>query len=455
MTEEDKAHKDLMGKITTRLEASKATKLEKVWRELTGDPTVNIVEDYLSGKYKTRYNEISAKFEYEKEGVWEELNPNELFRELQKNKIKFGLNNLKSLLKSDFIPKFNPFQDYFENLPAYKVGAEASEIERLCAYIKTTEQEVFAKHFKKHLVRAVACALNPAYFNKQCLVFVGGQNNGKSSLIRFFVPKALKEYYAENISTDKDSLIAICENFIVNLDELSTLQRAEVNALKSVFSKQSVKERRPYDDRATHMMRVASFFGSTNNETFLNDETGSVRWLCFEIRNIDFEYSKTINIDKVWAEAYALYQSGTFEYNITLEEIAQNEARNEKYLIVTIEQEAISQLYRPISFVTFDKKNLRHVAKTTTELMTEIQEATKQTRLTMDRVTKALKILGFTKKKMRIGSNLPLDMWLLEMNELGELQDTRLEYPDDEDWKSTNVVTEHELLVRTNEEPEF
>jgi predicted P-loop ATPase len=451
MTEEEKDHKELLVKITESLEISKVKKLEKVWRELTGDPVVNIVEDYLFEKYKTRYNEISAKFEYEKGEVWEELNPNELFRELQKQKIKFGLNNLKSLLKSDFIMKFNPFNHYFENLPTQTKG-EPSEIEKFCQYIHTTEPEVFAKHFKKHLVRAVACALNPNYFNKQCLVFVGGQNNGKSSLIRFLVPPSLKEYYAENIGTDKDSMIAICENFIVNLDELSTLQKSEVNALKSVFSKQSVKERRPYDDRATHMTRVASFFGSTNNETFLNDETGSVRWLCFEIVRINFDYSKEINIDKVWAEAYQLYKEGNFEYNITLEEIAQNEYRNEKYLIVTVEQEAISQLYKPISYIEFDKNNLRHFAKTTTELMTEIQEATKQTRITMDRVTKALKILGFTKKKMRIGSNLPLDMWLLEMNEIGELQDTRLEM---ESKESTNVVTEHELLKRNYEEPAF
>lgn len=46
----------------------------------------------------------------------------------------------------------------------------------------------------------------------------------------------------------------------------------------------------------------SSFIGSTSRATFLNDETGSVRWLCFELMGkIDFVYSKNVDIDKVWA----------------------------------------------------------------------------------------------------------------------------------------------------------
>ena len=41
----------------------------------------------------------------------------------------------------------------------------------------------------------------------------------------------------ENISFDKDSLIALIENFIINLDELATFTRVEINALKSILSK--------------------------------------------------------------------------------------------------------------------------------------------------------------------------------------------------------------------------
>ena len=62
------------------------------------------------------------------------------------------------------------------------------------------------------------------------------------------------------ISTDKDSLIAICENFIINLDELSTLTKIEINALKSIFSKDKVKVRLPYGRRANNNAQDLKFY---------------------------------------------------------------------------------------------------------------------------------------------------------------------------------------------------
>ena len=68
--------------------------------------------------------------------------------------------------------------------------------------------------------------------------------------------------------------------------------------------------------------------------SFLNDETGSVRWLCFELKGrIDFAYSKEVDINKVWSQAYHLdYSDHTFNAELFISDIQENEDRIEHSL---------------------------------------------------------------------------------------------------------------------------
>ena len=209
-------------------------------------------------------------------------------------------------------------------------------IRTLASYLPAKEPEQFLYHFRKWLVRTVKGALDENYFNKQCLVLVHSeQNSGKSTWCRFLCPPALSKYFAEDMTTDKDARIQLTRNFIINLDELSVLARKEINALKAYFSKTMINERLPYDRKNSNLRRTCSFIGSTNRATFLNDETGSVRWLCFELNGkIDFAYSGEVDINKVWAQAYYLaYVDEQFNPELTLEDIVANEERNKTVYI--------------------------------------------------------------------------------------------------------------------------
>ena len=157
----------------------------------------------------------------------------------------------------------------------------------------------------------------------------------------------------ENISFDKDSLIALIENFIINLDELATFTRVEINALKSILSKSFIKERHPFERKAKKLSRRASFIGSTNMTEFLSDPTGNVRWIPFEISGIDWNYSKEVNIDDVWAQAYALYRSG-FQCDITADEVKENEEENRQFTMVSFEMELLMKYYTPGSKESHD-----------------------------------------------------------------------------------------------------
>ncbi len=303
--------------------------------------------EYLDEKYNIMYNEISHDFQISvlNQKNWHYLNLNSLIIELAKAGIEISTAKLEILIRSELILKYNPIKEYFESLQKWD-GEDY--ISKLVSYVPTYDNTAFLYHFRKWLVRAIKCALELSYFNKQALI-IGhkGQSSGKSTWCRFICPPELGEYMAEDISNDKDARIQLCRNFLYNLDELAVLSKKDVNALKSFFSKTFINERLPYDRKNTTLPRICSFLGSTNMSSFLNDETGSVRWLCFELMDkIDFAYSKEIEIKNVWSQAYHLaYHDLNFNPELTLTDIMENEERNKKYTKLTTEQELVAKYY--------------------------------------------------------------------------------------------------------------
>lgn len=351
------------------------------------------VDEYVSEKYDIRFNEISHEFQISirESNTWEDFEVNSLLIELAKSNIEINPGKLDIYLRSNLIPRFNPIAEYFDKLPKW-VGGD--HIRKLASYLPTKEPEQFLYHFRKWLVRTVKGALEENYFNKQCLVLVHSeQNSGKSTWCRFLCPPALSRYFAEDITTDKDARIQLTRNFIINLDELSVLAKREINALKAYFSKTMINERLPYDRKNSNLRRTCSFIGSTNRATFLNDETGSVRWLCFQLNGkIDFAYSREIDIDKVWAQAYYLaYVDEQFCPELTLEDIIVNEERNKTYREASMEEELLSKYYTPSS----DPAEF----KTASDIVLQLNCI--NPRLNMYYMGRALKALNYERVKSR------------------------------------------------------
>ena len=408
----------IRGEVIALLENYSERELKSVLDGLKRKPIVEITENYLSKHYDFKNNIIANRFDYSKKDKKEftELNENNLYIELQKKKIKVGLPTLKALLKSDFVPQYNPLKEYFESLSKLK-ATDKDYINQLASYasIVPEDRQRFNYHFKKHFVRIVACALS-GFANKQCLVFAGEQNNGKTTFIEFLLPKKLEGYMAENIGTDKDSLIALSENLIINLDELSTLSKSDTNALKSVFSKTHIKVRKPYDSKPSLSYRVASFFGSTNKTEFLTDETGSVRWLIFDTKGLfNFNYSKEIDMNKVYAQAYALYKA-EFKYELTPKDVRENNEVNKKYQIETPEMDAIKYIYAPITKDEYDKhkESNEYEAITATEIKQYIEKSFEQ-RFNTNNIGKGLRFLGFIQIDVRRSNKgIPIKAWLVK-----------------------------------------
>jgi len=196
-----------------------------------------VTEKYLLEQYDIRYNEVSndAQYKLKDEPDFYELNSDSLYIKLQNERINISQPKLISLLKSGFMKNHNPFKNYFDRVSKSEQANQQDHILKLANYVKTHNQERFGRHFKKMLVRSVACSLNHHIVNKQAFILVHNkQNSGKTTFLNWLCPMELKSYLTENIGIDKDSLIALCENFIINLDELATFSKMEINSFKSI-----------------------------------------------------------------------------------------------------------------------------------------------------------------------------------------------------------------------------
>ncbi|HEV8506006.1 MAG TPA: VapE domain-containing protein [Chitinophagaceae bacterium] len=359
------------------------------------------VEKYIGDKYDIRFNEVSTKIESRIKGtsdMYKELNENSLSRELTHANINISLPKLASLMLSDFVPSYNPVKEYFEGMVLWDSAKEPDFISKLVTYIPAKDKERFAKHFLKMLVRCVACAINDKVFNKQVFVLVHSmQNSGKSTFCRWLCPPSLSNYITENINTDRDSLIALATNFLINMDELATLSKSDINGLKSFLSKDRINVRLFFGKKTTIMPRRANFLGSTNKDEFLTDETGSVRWLCFELTGmINFDYKKDIDINNVWRQAYTLYLEG-FEYQLTPEDIKENERANEGFHLTSMEMQLAQKYYAPSS------KAENGIFFTATDILLKLQDRHPGIKLNVQMIGKVMKLLGFEQVSQYLG----------------------------------------------------
>jgi predicted P-loop ATPase len=393
------------------VEPVKEKKQMSIKSEDEADPKLEKLLRYLEA-FDIRLNVASNILEWTEKGGkdFEELNENDLLFALRKAGMKNIKDDLMTFIGSSQVKQYDPFLYYFDSLPKWQ--GDHDHILKLSNFVKAEEQSFFNEMFKKHLVRAVACALEPHTFNKHCLTLVGKQNDGKSTFVRFLCPPKLRPYFKDGIRFEnKDADIALTENFIINLDELATFTKSDINRIKEVFSKETVKSRRPFAKRETTMTRRASFFASTNDDEFLTDVTGNVRWLVFKIDNINHDSGgkkgyQSIDINSVWSQAYTLYKQG-YKYQLSKDELERSEEKNKSHMINTIEMELISQYYEMGTTEKFD------MMFSSTEFLNDLQSRT-TAKLNNVSFTKAKKFLKFFQLSTRLdGHNSPTKRYFL------------------------------------------
>ncbi|WP_312356135.1 VapE domain-containing protein [Empedobacter sp.] len=362
---------------------------------------IDRLETFLNFRYSFRYNVVSGKLEYKvaKGTLWKPVTDfveNSILREILKAKVKCNINTLRNLLRSDYCEQFDPFKNYFDNLPNNE--DETDYITELANTITTTKQDLWQVCFKKWFVAMVACVTNDKAINQTVIVFSGKQGVGKTTWIEKLIPKPLKDYmFSGTINpNNKDTLIHLAECMLINLDELENLNRTEIGTLKELITKTHIRVRKAYGHNNETLPRRASFAGSVNTAQFLNDTTGSRRFLCFEVEHI--EYTHNIDINQAYAQARQLYKDG-FRYWFNQEEIKEINLNNEQYQIRSPEEELL------LTWFEIADRDTANNFLNTTQIATKLAERAKLniTDGTVMKLGKALKKHGYLRLSKKSG----------------------------------------------------
>lgn len=322
-----------------------------------GLPKIQLVQEHLHSLNDYRFNVVTGNIEFApKENlVWQILDDyavNSLARSLALSGLPYPVGSVRILLKSDWVPRYDPFRDYLESLPEW--DGETDYILRLAETVDTDNPGLWILSLRKWLTALVASLLDERTINHTMLVLTGKQGIGKTTFVLSLVPDGLKIYvYSGTINPDnKDTLIYLAECMLVNLDELENLNKHQLGSIKELITKNAVRIRRPYGAIFETLPRRASFAGSVNSREFLTDTSGSRRFLCFEVTRI--RYHSELSMDSVYAQALALYRSG-YRFWFNSEEIELINQNNEKFREASLEEEQLFKYYRPCKRMEADE----------------------------------------------------------------------------------------------------
>jgi len=240
--------------------------------------------------------------------------------------------------------RFNPVVTWVESKPWDGI----SRLEDFYATVtcETEEQDYTKKIFmKRWMVSAIAAAYTTEGFTSRgMLVFQGDQNIGKTHWFRNLVPHHLgltKDGYILR-PDNKDSVLSACSNWLVELGELdATFKKADIASLKAFISTKKDVVRRPYARKDSHYERRTVFFGSVNDDRFLNDTANSRYWV---VPVITVDHSHNLDMQQVWAEFKLLFDAGESPYLLEDENHLLAESNETFKTICPIEERIFSGL---------------------------------------------------------------------------------------------------------------
>lgn len=302
---------------------------------------------------------------------------------------EFSINTINETvmnLASEF--KWHPVRDYLESL-------EWDGVERIDTWL---EKYAYAKGPKpylnevsrKVLVAMVARVMEPGIKFDHVLILEGRQGAGKSSIVNALAGDWFSDVTL-NIG-DKDGILAMQSKWVIELGELSTMSRTDIDLLKAFVTQTHDRMRPPYGRRVEEYPRQCIFIGTTNNKTYLKDPTGNRRfWPVAVGSDINWGEVKEVR-DQLFAEAFAKYAGG--EELFLSEEASRQATEEQMFRSVVDEWTGVIRDVLASDYFTLDKFEIKDLAKHLDEI-----GATKLTPSDVQRISNSLTLLGYERRR--------------------------------------------------------
>ncbi len=287
----------------------------------------------------------------------------------------------------------SPVRHYLEDLEAKGAWDQTNRLPRLFQdYFGTVEDagvpgadpQYLSAIGIKFMIAAVARVMTPGCKVDTMLVLEGVQGAGKSSAARIL---AGATYFSDNLPpmNTKDASDHIRGKWIIEVGELSAMQKSAIESTKAFISRQEEKFRPAYRRKEITYKRRCVFIGTTNQDAYLRDETGNRRFWPVTVGKIDLEALKR-DRDLLWAEALSRYRAGEKWYLTYVE----------SELAAAVQKDRVSEdIWQSELAVALEDESEIAIREAARRLGLPIE---KLNRSDQNRISAALKALGFVQK---------------------------------------------------------
>ena len=260
----------------------------------------------------------------------------------------------------------------------------------------------------KFLISAVARIFKPGCKADHVLILEGDQGIGKSSALKVLFGA---EWFSDTPIRigDKDSYQTMLGKFGIELAEMDSFNRADVEAAKAFFSSGEDHYRPSYGRRAVTVPRQCVFFGTANKDAYFKDESGNRRYWPVECTRADLygpdpDDNLATMRQQLWGEAVHRFRAGEKWWPVRAEPFEDGNKVDEIALF-TAEQEVryIGDAYEELLAEYLDKLAPGTPDVTMRDLLQDgLQlDRSKWTRAEQTRVGIAMRRLGWRKVRGR------------------------------------------------------
>jgi predicted P-loop ATPase len=239
---------------------------------------------------------------------------------------------------------FHPVQDYLRGL---EWDGEPRIDTWLAHYLSATGPEPYLSAVSRKILCAmVARVLDPGHHFDCVLILEGPQGIGKSTSIRRLVTD---EWFSDaHIDIrEKDAVLAMTGIWAIELGELSSLKKSDVDQLKEFISRRFDRIRLPYGALTELFPRQCVFIGTTNSVEYLRDISGNRRFWPVEVGACDWD-AITRDRDQLFAEARWYYEIGEPLYLDNAEAAAGSRQEQEKRMVSDILEDVLAKEFEKV-----------------------------------------------------------------------------------------------------------
>lgn len=162
---------------------------------------------------------------------------------------------------------------------------------------------------KRWLISAVARVYRPGLQVDTTLILEGEQGIGKSSALRIL---AGDEWYSGSKFQvgDKDARMVLTRKWIVEIQELASMRKTDIESLRAFLTETHDTFRVPYGRKIESFPRRSIFVGTTNDfEEYLNDPAGNRRYWPVRCTEVDLA-ALAADREQIWAQAVTMFKAG-------------------------------------------------------------------------------------------------------------------------------------------------